>query len=348
MRIVEVVPYSLDVPGGVATQAFGLSEWLISRGHTVTLIAPGKLPPPQLPPGGRVVTLGRATSWKFNGSVAQLKLLPGRSWRHLVAAADAVHVHEPLTPGLAYAAARQATRLMVTHHADFALNSVLAAALRLRSRQLKVRARIAVSPAAAAVAETVTGERPIIIGNAVAFPPLIADSRDSTRPRVAFIGRYDEPRKGFGIFAQLAQRIPTAEFVAIGPGRASHAGIEYLGQLPNAELRQELQRADIVVAPNLFGESFGVILIEALAASCAVVASDLPAFRDVTSGCEAATLCPVGDVAAFEQAVRARLQRPHRPEVARSCAANRSWDVVGPALEQQLIAVAEASRTVER
>lgn len=324
MRIALVCPYSLDTPGGVATHVLGLARWLRSQGHEAIVIAPGT---------GRArdgeVLLGPATPLRFNGSVARLALRPSQARRAKAAArdADVVHVHEPLTPGFAHAVARRAPRLVVTHHAAFAPGP-LAPLLRVRSAFVRPAERIAVSEAAAVTAKGATGERPLIIPNAITMPP--APDPAGGRRTVLFVGRLDEPRKGYELFTELAARLPDVEFVAVGPGERGAAHVRETGRLDDMGLSAELARAVAVVAPNGFGESFGLVLVEALAHGASLVASDLPAFRAVVTDQTLVSWFPVGDVDAAERALRARLSSRHDPVAAWRFAQRFGWDEVGP------------------
>ncbi len=328
LRIALVTPYSLDVPGGVGTHVLGLARWLIAQGHRPVVIGPGESPPIS---GVPVRLLGPARSFRFNGSVARLAVGPGQSRRAVeaIAGADVVHVHEPLTPGAAFAAARAAHSLVVTHHAAYRVGPLLPV-LRARAGLLpRNRITLAVSRAAADTARDAAGRDPVIVPNAITMPP--APERGMTgRPTVAFLGRLDEPRKGYPVFAALAASIPEARFVAIGPGGRGTPGVQELGPLDDASASAVLADATVLVAPNRFGESFGLILIEALAHGCAVVASDLPAFRAVADHPAALSWFPVGDVVSARAAVRRRLADRPDPAVCRALAARYSWDAVGP------------------
>lgn len=328
LRVALVSPYSLDVPGGVGTHVLGLARWLRAQGHAPRVIAPGTDPVDR---GVPVTLLGPARGFAFNGSTARLAVGPRQSARarEALAGADVVHVHEPLTPGAAYAAARAATALVVTHHASFTPGP-LTPVLRARAALLPAgRASVAVSAAAAATARAATGRDPVVIPNAITMPPAPQAHRPD-RPVVAFLGRLDEPRKGYPVFCALARSMPEADFVAIGPGGTGAAGVAELGSLEDDATSALLSRASVLIAPNRFGESFGLILVEGLAHGCAVVASDLPAFRDVVDHPAAVSWFPVDDVASARAAVRMRLAQPVPPAVAYSLAERYSWDRVGP------------------
>ena len=327
MKVALVCPYSLDQPGGVARHVLGLAGWLREHGHDARVVAPGTNPP-----GGPVpVTLvGRGVPLRFNGSVAHLALRPAQLRRALSAVTDAdvIHVHEPLTPGLGFGVARRSPSLVVTHHASFDPGP-LSCPLRTVARLLPRRIALAVSAAAADTAEAVTGNRPDIVPNAIVLPPPPPAPRPEDAP-VVFVGRGGEPRKGYPTFLQVAAAMPDTRFVAAGPGTVAADNVTALGQVTDAELSDLLGEAAVLVAPNGFGESFGMILIEALAHGAAVVASDLPAFRDVCDDPAVATFFPVGDVTAAVAAVRDRLWDPVDPERARRSVEAFTWDAVGP------------------
>lgn len=331
MRIALVCPYSLDLPGGVATHVLGLARWLAAEGQEPFVIAPGTRP---VETNVDVRLLGPSTGLRFNGSTANLALRrsQARRARELVATADVVHVHEPLTPGVSYAAGRAARRLVVTHHAHWDVPGWAAPLLRRRARGLGERTTIAVSPAAARTARAVTGLEPLVIPNAIELPPP-AGPRAAGPPVVLFVGRRDDPRKGFPVFEQVAEAMAAeARFVAVGPGRGSSGSVETHGQVSARALSAWLDEASVVVAPNLGGESFGLVLVEALAHGCGLVASSLPAFREVVGDGGVAEWFPPSDARAAVAAVRAMLARGQDVDAARGIARRFSWEVVGPAV----------------
>ncbi|NLE97922.1 MAG: glycosyltransferase family 4 protein [Propionibacterium sp.] len=337
MRIALVCPYSLDVPGGVGTHTLGLARWLVEEGHDAFVVAPGRR---EVDRGVPVHLLGDSRAFAFNGSTANLAVRPAqaRRARDLVADADVVHVHEPLTPGIAYAAARAARRLVVTHHASFTVPSAAAWVLRRRAARLGPRTSIAVSAAAAETARLVAGITPTIIPNAITLPPA-APKLTGAIPTVLFVGRRDDPRKGYPVFARMAELLAgRARFVAVGPGgdRDGREGaVELLPQATDAELSDQLRGARVVVAPNLGGESFGLVLVEALAHGCSLVASELPAFRDVLGDADVVTWFRPGDADAGARALAQRLALPPDVSGARAIAERFSWEVVGPRVLRQ-------------
>ncbi|MDO5736316.1 MAG: glycosyltransferase family 4 protein [Propionibacteriaceae bacterium] len=347
MRVALVCPYSLDAPGGVATHVIGLATWLAEQGHGVTVIAPG-VQPRSVPDGVTLHLLGPAHNFRFNGSVAQLAVRRSQSRAavHVAGQADVVHVHEPLTPGIAFAVARQCSPLVVTHHASFDVGTVLAWSLRRRSASVRAAEAIAVSRAAQATAHRATGGQPVIIGNGLLMPspPSAREGwRGGQRPRVAFLGRLEEPRKGFAVFRSMSMQAPQhgidAEFVALGPGKVEPGPVLLMGPVDDTTRDRALAQVDVLIAPNLMGESFGLVLVEALAAGCAVVCSDLPGFRDVLDAAGTGSLFPVGDVSSALSALRAALEDPPDPATLHRAAGRWGWDALGP----QILARYEAA-----
>lgn len=346
MHVALLCPYSMDAPGGVATHVLGLAAWLADQGHRASIIAPGTTPP-VVREGIEVHLVGASRDFRFNGSVAQLAL--GRrarsNARRVASTADVVHVHEPLTPGIAFAVARSSRNLVTTHHASFAPGRVASRLLRLRAAAIHPLSSIAVSPEARRTAVSATGFDPEIIGNGVLLPPAPPSRtgwRGGARPRIGFLGRLDEPRKGFAIFREVAQRAPSmgldAEFVALGPGRVSPGPVRLLGAVSDSHRTGALQSVDVLIAPNLFGESFGLILVEALAAGCDVLASDLPGFVDVLVQAGTGRTFPVGNVGAALGVLRDMLAEPSDPAVLHGSARPWSWELLGPRVHAHHVA----------
>lgn len=343
MHVALVCPYSLDAPGGVATHVMGLAAWLASRRHRVSVIAPGNHDI-ATPSGVTLHLLGRSRDFHFNGSVAQLAV--GRRQAALAVGvardADVVHVHEPLTPGMAFAVARRCSPVVMTHHASFDAGPLLTRILRRRAALLRPAASIAVSRAARATARAATGTEPTVIGNGLQLPPppAVRDGwRGGTRPRIGFLGRLSEPRKGFDTFRAMALQSRAsgldAQFVALGPGHVDPGPVHLLGPVDDTTRDHVLRQVDVLVAPNLRGESFGLVLVEALAAGCAVVASDLPGFRDVLEAAGTGNLFPVGDATAALAALQETLAAPPDPLVLHESARRWGWDVLGPLVVDQ-------------
>jgi len=310
MKIAMVSPYSLDHPGGVQGQARYLVEWLRAEHHDAWLVAPGDS-------GGPAATiyLGDTKGVRTNRSVAQVRLAPGTAAAvaEAVAGADVIHIHEPFVPAVSLGALRTPGIPKVgTFHADPGRGvRLLYGAARRQWGKLAAHLAVpvAVSPIAAAAIEPIVGP-PRIIPNAIDTARY--DSAASKDPdRIAFLGR-DEPRKGLDplleAFAQLRRSRPTAELVVMGATRPDLPGVRFLGAVDDETKQRELAAAAVFVAPNTGGESFGLVVLEALASGCAVIASALPAFHYVAE--DAALYTPVGDVAAIGRALGTLLNDP--------------------------------------
>lgn len=303
MRIAMVSPYALDHPGGVQGQARYLVEWLRAENQDAWLVAPGDSGGPE-----GTIYLGETKGVRTNRSVAQIRLAPGTAAAvgEAVAGADVIHIHEPFVPAVSLGALRTPSIPKIgTFHADPGRGvRFLYGAARRQWRRLatNLAVPVAVSPVAASAIEPIVGP-PRIIPNTI-------DTRqyDPNAPkdpnRVVFLGR-DEPRKGLDLlleaFADLRSSRPSAELVVMGASRPDVPGVRFLGPVDDETKQRELAAAAVFVAPNTGGESFGLVVLEALASGCAVVASALPAFHFVAE--DAALYAPVGDVAAIRRAL---------------------------------------------
>jgi phosphatidylinositol alpha-mannosyltransferase len=356
VRIGIVCPYSLDVPGGVQNHVQDLAETLLLLGHHVSVLAPADLDA-ALP--AYVVPAGRAVPVRYNGSVARLSFGPisatrVRRWLH-TGRFDVLHVHEPLTPSLSLLAVWAAKGPVVaTFHTAMIRSRALAAAQGAGQLVLeRITARIAVSELARKVQVEHLGGGAVEIPNGVAVrklagaDPLPGWPGECGRGRggaVGFLGRFTEPRKGYPVlreaFARLAPRRPGLRLLVAGPGEREEAlsgvpaplrgRITVLGLVTEADKARMLRSVDLYVAPNTGGESFGMILTEAMAAGTPVVASDLDAFRRVLDG--SGVLFGTGDAAALATALDRWLDdAPGRAELARRSAevvAAYDWPVV--------------------
>ncbi|MFB8007162.1 glycosyltransferase family 4 protein [Nocardia sp. NPDC056000] len=315
MRIGMVCPYSFDVPGGVQAHVVELAQVLIERGHKVSVLAPAADDTP-LP--DYVVSAGRAVAIPYNGSVARLSFGPTAYTRIRRWIAendfDVLHIHEPNAPSLSMLALKIAEGpIVATFHTSTTKSLVLSTFQGvLRPYHEKISGRIAVSELARRWQVEALGGDAVEIPNGVDVPafahaPLL-DGYPRAGGTVLFLGRYDEPRKGMdvllGALPELVRRHPNIEVLIVGRGdeerlrreageNASH--LRFLGQVSDREKASAMRSADVYCAPNLGGESFGIVLVEAMAAGTAVVASDLDAFRRVLRDGTAGMLVPVGD-----------------------------------------------------
>jgi phosphatidylinositol alpha-mannosyltransferase len=366
-RVGLVCPYSFDVPGGVQNHVLDLAEALRLHGFEVSVLAPGD-PDGGLPEG--VVTVGSAVPVPANGSVARLALGPlvgTRVRRWLRTGFDLVHVHEPAAPSLSLLTVAAAEVPMVgTFHTSRVRTRALAAGVALvRPALEKLNARIAVSSAARETLVELYGGDPVVIPNGVWVDRF---ARAPTRPdwagdgTVAFVGRLDEPRKGFAVLAAALPRIvrarPGVRILVVGTGSADAAmeGVPaevadrvcLLGGVDDATKAEVLATADLLVAPNTYGESFGIVLVEAMAAGAAVVASDLPAFEAVLRDGRCGRLVPTGDASSLAAAVLALLDDDAARATLRARGAQAAraydWPAVSARVEQVYGAVLDAER----
>lgn len=348
LRIGMVCPYSLDVPGGVQAHVLGLAAALRGRGHAVHVLAPAEGPVPEF-----VTPVGRAVGVPYNGSVARVAFGPvayARVRRWLVGHHfDLLHLHEPTTASVSAIALLLADGPVVaTFHTSTERSRALAALGGvIQPLMEKVTARIAVSPSARRVQVRHLGGDAVEIPNGVDVATF-APSGPRAADTVAFVGRFDEPRKGMAVLldALLRLRRPQLRLVVVGRGdtatlraaRQAPLRVEALGAVDDAEKAAVLGAATVFCAPHTGGESFGIVLTEALAAGAPVVASDLAAFRAVLGDPPAGALFRAGDPAALAVALGALLDDPVRraalSAAGRARAAEFDWSLVAADVER--------------
>jgi phosphatidyl-myo-inositol alpha-mannosyltransferase len=323
MRIGLVCPYSLDVPGGVQNHVRDLAEALIEHGHTVSVLAPAD-DDEALP--DYVVPAGRAVPVPYNGSVARLAFGPVSATRVnrwlSDGRFDVLHIHEPAVPSVSLLALWAARGPIVgTFHTSITRSrAMLSAAAILRPFLEKLAGRIAVSEHARDTLVQHFGGEPVVIPNGLyvdRFTSVAASPRwagpDGT---LVFLGRMDEPRKGLATLLEAWPAIvsarPGAHLYVAGRGdvdavrrtlaREFRDSVTFLGLVDEQTRGELLASANLYVAPNTGGESFGIILVEAMAAGAPVLASDLAAFRRVLDDGQLGSLFPVGDADALAHA----------------------------------------------
>ena len=375
MRIGIVSPYSFDVPGGVQLHVRDLAEYFISQGHHVSVLAPADDDTP-LP--DYVVSSGRAIPVRYNGSVARLSFGPltaARVGRWVEAGRfDVVHLHEPVTPSISVLAlwAVEGPIVATFHTSNLRSRAMQAAYPLLRPSLEKISARIAVFEDARRTLTTHLGGDAVVIPNGV-FVERFASAEHRPewegtpeRPTLAFLGRMEEPRKGMPVLAralpQIVREIPGVRILIAGPGdpdsvrekmtAQAAAACEFLGPVSDADKASLLASVDLYLAPNTGGESFGIILIEAMSARATVLASDLPAFARVLDGGVVGEMFRNEDPVDLARAVVALLRNPVRREQLAAAGRERAnafdWSVVAAdvmAVYETVTLGASAART---
>jgi len=320
LRIGIVSPYSLTVPGGVQQQVLGLARSLRAKGHEVRVLGPCDGPPPD----AFVTPLGNSLPTAVNGSIAPLAPDASAALRTIRAlndeAFDVVHVHEPLVPGPSLTAllVKMAPVVATFHSAGES------AAYRTFSRQLKwvasrIDIRVAVSKDAVELAQRYIGGDYEVLFNGIELGDYSSPSTTPRENAIFFIGRHEE-RKGLSILLEALSKLPADVRLWIasdGPQTAelktrfaSDSRIEWLGRISDAEKISRMSRASVFCAPSLHGESFGVVLLEAMAAGTPVVASNLDGYRNVATDDETALLVETGNVASLASALARVLVDP--------------------------------------
>jgi phosphatidyl-myo-inositol alpha-mannosyltransferase len=328
MRIIQVSPYSWDAPGGVQIHIRQLTKHLQERGHEVLVLAPGDAPGAH----GHVHIIGRTFTTWANGSVAKISVSPrtlaelAREMRAF--SPDVVHVHEPFAPAIGPKAVLSSPAPVVgTFHSYYSRETLegrlytLAAPL-LRPIWRRVSKRIAVSQAARHSAKGRLGKGDVkILPNGVEVDRFAdaTPARDLPPGRkLLFVGRL-EPRKGLPFamraFAQLAARYPDLSLIVVGDGPERHvveqlpeavrARVHMKGKVSYDALPTYHRASDIFISPATGAESFGIVLVEAMAAGLPIVASNIPGYREVArDGRESLLVTPSDDSALAEGIAR--------------------------------------------
>jgi phosphatidyl-myo-inositol alpha-mannosyltransferase len=318
VRIGLVCPYSLTIPGGVQGQVLGLARALRRMGHEVRVLGPCDGPPPD----AGVTPLGRSVPTAANGSVAPLAPDPSAQLRTIRALRDedfdVVHLHEPIAPGPCMTATLFADAPKVgTFHAAGESAGYRVMGWALRRLAARLDHRCAVSPDARALAQGALGGEYELLFNGIEVdrfaegPVVPADA-----PTIFFLGRH-EPRKGLDVLLGALDHLPADVRVWVGGDgpqsaelqqrHADDVRIEWLGRISDEERGARMRGCSVYCSPSVRGESFGMVLLEAMAAGCALVASDLDGHRNVATDGVDALLAPVGDPGALASALRRAL-----------------------------------------
>ena len=353
MKIGIVCPYTWAVPGGVQQHVRDLAEALIELGHVVSVISPADEDTP-LP--DYVVSAGRAVPVPYNGSVARLAFgfLSASRVRRWVKEGnfDVLHVHEPAAPSLSLLACWVASGPIVAtfHTANLRSRAMHAAESALQPAMEKINGRIAVSEAARTTLVEHLGGDAVLIPNGVATRRYAVAEPLPGWPgpggAIGFLGRMDEHRKGLAVllkaFETLGHERDQLRLLIAGPGDPDDVlervpaplrdRVVLLADLPEQDKVRVLHSVDVFCAPNIGGESFGIVLAEAMAAGAPIVASDLDAFRQVLRGSQAGELFAAGDPDDLARAARLLLDDPDRRAVLSAAAMHAvsvyDWTVV--------------------
>ena len=321
MRVGLVCPYSLSVSGGVQGQVLGLARSLRSMGHSVRVLAPCDGPPPD----AGVTPLGRSIPVAANGSIAPIAPDPSCALRTMRALADerfdVLHLHEPFAPGPTITSLLAARSPMVGTFHQSGLRGMYRAGRPLARRLARrLAVRCAVSPEALSMVEGPLGGDFELVFNGIELDKFAkATPWPTDLPTIVFLGRH-EPRKGLEVLLRAMSWLPDdIRLWVLGAGedtgrlRAAYGHderIEWLGRVSDEEVASRLRGADVFCAPNRFGESFGIILLEAMAAHTPIVASDLPGFRLVARPETEAVLVQPDDPEGLADALRRVLTDP--------------------------------------
>jgi phosphatidylinositol alpha-mannosyltransferase len=354
MRVLLVSPYSLSMFGGVQNQVLGLAHNLRELGVDARVVAPCDGPPPE--PG--IVTVGPSTQFSANGSIAPVASGKDVARRTLearrVIEPDVIHLHEPLVPGPTQTLLMSADEPLVgTFHASYSGRNPWYAAFRppLRRWINRLTIRTAVSESAAEMSELSLGCSSRLLFNGVDVPSFAkATPWPAIRPAILFVGRH-EPRKGLDVLLDAfsgLERDAVLWVTSDGPDtkrlRARDIpNVEWVGVISDDVKSRRLQGATVFCAPSVGGESFGIVLLEAMAASTAVIASDIDGYRNVTRADRDALLVPPNDAGALRDALRRLLDDPARRAELIACGEQRAAEFSMRHLAERFLAIYESA-----
>ncbi|RBP99289.1 glycosyltransferase family 4 protein [Bifidobacterium xylocopae] len=379
LRVGIISPYSFETPGGVQLHIRDFAQQLIERGHQVQVLAPGRRTA-DMPLW--VHTTGSSFAVPYNGSVANLSYFgaAGRTTRQWVRQGrfDILHLHEPEVPSLSHKPLLRGFApcpYVATFHASFDSYplALKIAQPYLRSHLGGIRQAVCVSEAAmdTAIRYLHPSTQVQIIPNGIRASffdqadPCAKWQGSVQAPTIGFLGRMGEERKGFAVFVRAALNLldkwPGARFLCAGDGQEEarkivHAAdpgleehMEFLGRVSDEGKARFYRSLDVYVAPQTGGESFGIVLAEAMAAGCPIVASDLEAFQAVSQHGRSAMHFPAGDGAACARLIgnllADRSKREALAQAGRERALTYDW---GKVTSQVLAVYAKALRSARR
>ena len=355
MRVAMVCPYSMSRPGGVQGQVLVLARELRALGVDTRVIAPCDGPPPD----PSMVSVGPTVEWESNGSVAPIATSPATARRTAEALRsiepDVVHLHEPVVPGpcLSTLLGFDGPIVGTFHSSGEAPLQWLRPAV--RSILSRLTLRVAVSGAARLTAEEHWGgDDYLVLWNGIEVDRIAeVEPTASARPAVCFVGRH-EPRKGLAVLLDAwagLDRDAVCWVIGTGPQGAELAarkipGVEWLGSVTEAERNARLRGATVFCAPSLGGESFGIVLLEAMAAGTAIVASAIEGYEDVARADREAILVPPGDPGALRDALAGLLDDAGRRAELVAAGRKRAEEFSMRALARRYVECYEQARAV--
>lgn len=360
MKIALVCPYSLSWPGGVQGHVLSLSAHLRDLGCDARVIAPCDA----TPPSSEVISIGRSRSFDANGSIAHLAVgpRPFLRVRHALDSEDfdLMHIHEPFQASASVFALMQSRRVPVVgtfHAAAEELDHYRRLRPVLEPLWRKIAIHAAVSDAAAGLARKYFGGEYRILPNGVEFDVFAGAKSHPRNPGdfvVLFVGRL-ESRKGCADLIEawktVEARLPSARLWVVGTGpqesdlrsSADKAGlcrVDFLGSIEANELKARFKSADLFCSPAIEGESFGIVLLEAMAAGTPVLASDLPGYASVVTG-GAGELFAAGNTGALAESLIALAEDPNRRTKLAKAGSTRAAEFDWKVLSRDVLGVYE-------
>jgi phosphatidylinositol alpha-mannosyltransferase len=365
MRIALVSPYSWTYPGGVTRHIEALADQFLTEGHDVRVLAPydpddrlsvrlhrGARPQAREIPE-HLIPLGRTAGIPANGAVSNLAITPYAStvmraelkaWRP-----DVVHLHEPVAPVSCWDALMAIDAPLVGTFHTYSTNALthgLAGLAGARRRMNRLHARIAVSEAAAWTGRRFYGGRYRVIPNGVDLDPIAVPRPAREKMRILFVGQAVE-RKGLPLLVRAFEALRDhveCELTVVGASQAEvdpllmdPRGVTVLGKVDDERKRAALRDADVLCAPSLGGESFGMVLTEAFAAGTPVVCSDLPGYADVVRDGVDGVLVPRGDATALAEALHDLVLDPARRARMGAAASERAQRYAWPRVAGEVL-----------
>jgi phosphatidyl-myo-inositol alpha-mannosyltransferase len=325
VRIGLICPYSLTVPGGVQYQVLGLARSLRGLGHEARVLAPCDGPPPD----AGVTPLGMSIPTAANGSVAPIAPDPAAQLRLIRALRDeefdVLNLHEPLVPGVSMSTCLfKSAPIVGTFHAAGHVGPYTWGRVPLRMIAKRLDHRVAVSGDAKDLAQRyLKGDYEVLYNGIEIDRYSKATPWPTEHPTVFFVGRH-EPRKGLAVLLDALTHLGSdlrvwvagtgPETDALKARHADDSRIEWLGRISDDEKARRIRGADVFCAPSLGGESFGIVLLEGMAAGTPVVASALPGYTNVATADLDALLVTPGDSVELARAIDAVLDDAERAD----------------------------------